>query len=91
MKIISIAVVLAFCLTVFGCAGMSSTEQRTLSGGVIGAGGGAIIGAMAGNAGLGAAIGAGAGLLGGYIYDQHEKSKESAYREGYKAGQQGPR
>ena len=27
-----------------GCSGMSYTEQRTLSGGVIGAGGGALIG-----------------------------------------------
>ena len=91
MKIISIVVILAFGLALFGCAGMSSTEQRTLSGGVIGAGGGAIIGAMAGNAGLGAAIGAGAGLLGGYIYDQHEKSRESAYQEGYRSGQRSPR
>jgi hypothetical protein len=90
MKIISVVVILAF-MTVLGCAGMSTTEQRTLSGGAIGAGGGAIIGAMAGNAGLGAAIGAGAGLAGGYIYDQNEKSKESAYREGYKAGQQSPK
>jgi osmotically inducible lipoprotein OsmB len=30
-------------------------------------------------------------LAGGYIYDQNEKSKESAYKEGYKAGQQSPR
>ena len=28
------------------------------------------------------------GLAGGFIYDQHEKSKEKAYEEGYKAGQQ---
>ncbi len=45
---------------------------------------------IAGNAGLGAAIGAGAGLLGGYIYDQHEKSKESAYKKGYEAGKKSP-
>lgn len=39
-----------------GCSGMSDTEQRVLSGGAIGAGGGA-------------------GLLGGYIYDQYQKSQ----------------
>jgi osmotically inducible lipoprotein OsmB len=88
MKIISVVVILAFGLAVFGCAGMSDTQQRTLSGGAIGAAGGAVIGAMAGNAGLGAAIGGAAGLAGGYIYDQNQKSKEAAYQQGYKAGQQ---
>jgi hypothetical protein len=41
-------------LLIGGCSGMSYTEQRTLSGG---------------------AIGAGAVLLGGYLYDTHEKSQ----------------
>ena len=58
-----------------GCSGMSYTEQRTLSGGAIGAAGGAVIGAAAGSPGTGAAIGAGAGLLGGYLYDQYQKSQ----------------
>jgi osmotically inducible lipoprotein OsmB len=58
-----------------GCSGMSYTEQRVLSGGAIGAGSGALIGAAAGSPAAGAAIGGGAGLLGGYIYDQYEKSK----------------
>jgi osmotically inducible lipoprotein OsmB len=58
-----------------GCSGMSYTEQRTLSGGAIGAAGGALIGAAAGAPGTGAAIGGGAGLLGGYLYDQYEKSQ----------------
>lgn len=58
-----------------GCSGMSYTEQRTLSGGAIGAAGGALIGAAAGSPGTGAAIGAGAGLLGGYLYDQYQKSQ----------------
>jgi len=91
MKRITLVVILALCLVVFGCAGMSDTQQRTLSGGAMGAAGGAVIGAIAGNAGLGAAIGGAAGLAGGYIYDQNKKSKESAYREGYKAGQQSPK
>ena len=58
-----------------GCSGMSYTEQRTLSGGAIGAGGGALIGWAAGCPACGAAIGGGAGLLGGYLYDQYEKSQ----------------
>ena len=58
-----------------GCAGMSSTEQRVLSGGAIGATGGAIIGAVAGSAAIGAAAGGGAGLLGGYVYDRYQKSR----------------
>jgi len=87
MKKISLIVILAIGLAVLGCAGMSDTEKRTLGGGAVGAGTGALVGAMAGEFGWGAAIGAAAGLAGGYIYDQHEKSKESAYKEGYKAGQ----
>lgn len=41
-----------------GCAGMTTSQQRTLSGTTMGAAGGAVIGAIAGNAGLGAGIGA---------------------------------
>jgi osmotically inducible lipoprotein OsmB len=58
-----------------GCAGMSSTQQRVLSGGAVGATGGAIIGAVAGSAAIGAAAGGGAGILGGYVYDQYQKSR----------------
>lgn len=74
MKVTVILVLLA-ALVVGGCSGMSYTEQRVLSGGAIGAGGGALIGAAAGSTATGAAIGGGAGLLGGYLYDQHEKSQ----------------
>ena len=58
-----------------GCSGMSNTEQRTLSGGAIGAGSGALIGWAAGCPACGAAIGGGAGPLGGYVYDRYEKSQ----------------
>ena len=70
-----IVLVLAAALLVASCSGMSYTEQRTLSGGAIGAASGAAIGAAAGSAATGAAIGGGAGLLGGYIYDRYEKSR----------------
>jgi hypothetical protein len=71
MKLRVLTLVVATGLTLTACG--ETTGSRTASGGLIGAGGGAAIGAMAGNAGLGAAIGAGAGLLGGYLYDQQKK------------------
>jgi osmotically inducible lipoprotein OsmB len=61
-----------FCLTLLlgGCAGMSNTEQRVLSGGSIGAGSGLLFGGLPG-----AIVGGGAGALGGYLYDQHQESE----------------
>jgi uncharacterized membrane protein len=58
-----------------GCAGMSSTEQRMLSGGAIGASSGALIGWAAGSPAVGAAVGGGAGALGGLLYDQYQKQR----------------
>ena len=75
-------------LTLGGCANLTPTQRRVGGGTLGGAAAGAAIGAIAGNAGMGAAIGAGAGLVGGILYDQHEKSKERAYREGVQAGRQ---
>ncbi len=69
-----VILVLVATLLVGGCAGMSSTEQRVLSGGAIGAGSGALIGWAAGCSWCGAAMGGGAGMVGGYVYDQYEKS-----------------
>jgi osmotically inducible lipoprotein OsmB len=63
-------------LVLGGCAGNSATTaERTLAGGAIGASSGALIGWAAGSPAAGAAIGGGAGLLGGYIYDQYQKSR----------------
>lgn len=69
-----------------GCGDLSSTQQRTMTGGLGGAAGGAVIGALAGNAGMGALIGAGAGAAGGYLYDQHRQSEQRAYERGVQAG-----
>ena len=71
----TVIIVMLAAFLIGGCSGMSYTEQRTLSGGAIGAAGGALIGAAAGSPGTGAAIGAGAGLVGGYLYDQYEKNQ----------------
>lgn len=66
----------ALAIGLAACSGMNSTQQRTLSGGAIGAGVGAIgTVATGGCVACGAAIGAGVGAAGGYIYDQVEKSK----------------
>jgi osmotically inducible lipoprotein OsmB len=86
MRNLAIGLVVVVLIAIGGCAGMTETRQRTLTGGAAGAAGGAVIGAIAGNAGLGAAIGAGTGLLGGFLYGQHEESKQEAYQQGVTAG-----
>lgn len=74
--------VLVLGFVVAGCADMSETQQRTLTGGAGGATAGAILGAIGGNAALGAAAGAAAGAAGGYLWDQHKKAEDAAYRQG---------
>lgn len=71
----TVVLVMVAALLLGGCSGMSTTEQRVLSGGAIGAGSGALIGWAAGSPAAGAAIGAGAGAVGGFIYDRYEKSQ----------------
>lgn len=79
---------LAFCLVnLTGCAGMTDTQQRTVTGGLGGAGAGALIGAMAGNAGMGAAIGAAAGTVGGFLFGKHKEAEQRAYDQGRRDAQ----
>jgi hypothetical protein len=80
------ALLLATTLAVAGCADLTAQQQRMMTGTGIGAAGGAVIGAIAGNAGVGALIGAGAGLAGGYLFDQSVQSRQRAYAQGYAAG-----
>jgi osmotically inducible lipoprotein OsmB len=74
-----LALMLLSVLSISACAGSSAFDQssaeRSLVGGAVGAGSGALIGAGAGSAASGALIGGGAGLLGGYLYDQYLKSR----------------
>ena len=88
MKPFPLLLLAAICLA--SCSGMNDTQQRALSGTVLGAGGGAVLGAIAGNAGLGAAAGAVAGLAGGLIFDTVKKNEQSAYDRGYMAGRHVP-
>ena len=69
MKRITTAfIILTLVVALTGCAGMTRTQQTTLSGAAIGAVGGGLLGAAVGGRPLaGAALGAGVGALGGYI------------------------
>ncbi len=69
----------AFLMT--GCAGMNDTQQRVLSGAMIGAGGGAVIGALTGGPAVGAAVGAGAGALAGLAVDHNAKKMSATGRK----------
>lgn len=63
-------------LFTLGCAGMTDTQQRALSGGAIGAAGGAALTAISGgNPAIGAGIGGAAGAVTGYILGEHEKRR----------------
>ena len=72
-KTVVVAVVCVLLLG--GCAGMSYTEQRVVSGGAAGASAGALIGWAAGSPAVGAAVGGAAGMAGGFLYDRYEKSQ----------------
>jgi uncharacterized membrane protein len=84
-----LAFVVVGALASAGCANMSQTQQRTVTGAAGGAAGGAIIGAIAGNAGLGAAIGGAVGAGGGFLYGKSKEAEANAYQRGVKAGQSG--
>jgi hypothetical protein len=74
----ALPIVLAGALSLGACSGMNTTEQRTLSGGAIGAAAGTVITAATGGCIIcGAAIGAGAGALGGFIYDRMNPGRHS--------------
>ena len=81
--------VIALVAMLAGCADMSQTQQRALTGAAIGAGAGGIIGAIAGNAGMGAAIGAGVGGTGGFLLGRHNESVNRAYEQGRASATQG--
>lgn len=79
MKIVRALAVLSLSLLLVGCAGLSSRQQRAITGGALGAGGGAAIGALSGGDPLtGAVIGGAAGAIGGALLgddDNHPKKR----------------
>jgi Glycine zipper len=74
--------IIALGIMLAGCADMSQTQQRALTGSVGGAAVGGLIGAAAGNAGMGAAIGAGLGGSGGFLLGRHNEAVNAAYQQG---------
>ena len=82
MKKIAIVAFSALFITMAGCADMSATQQRTVTGGLGGAAAGAAIGAMAGNAGMGALIGWAAGSTGGFLYGRSRMRKTELFKKG---------
>jgi len=81
--------IIAMFAVLAGCADMSQTQQRALTGTVGGAAAGGIIGAIAGNAGMGAAIGAGVGGTGGFLLGRHNEAVNAAYEQGRASASQG--
>ena len=72
-SVTALCIIVAFWFTM-GCSGLSDKQQKTMTGGLIGAAGGAGIAAIAGgNAGVGAAVGAVAGGLTGYIIGEKKE------------------
>ena len=75
MRRILICLPLAGVLAETGCSDMSSEQQRTLSGGAIGAAAGTAIGAIAGHTVWGLALGTAAGAAGGFLYNKYKQSE----------------
>jgi hypothetical protein len=88
-RIYTMSGIIALGAMLTGCADMTQTQQRALTGTVGGAAAGGIIGAIAGNAGMGAAIGAGLGGTGGFLLGQHNEAVDRAYQQGRASASQG--
>jgi uncharacterized membrane protein len=74
MKRLSLIFTVLVMITMSGCAGMTRTQQTTLSGGAIGAGAGALVGSLGSRPLTGAVVGGAAGAITGYfIGEQHHK------------------
>jgi osmotically inducible lipoprotein OsmB len=73
-RILTLTVVLVL-LAAVGCANMTRKQQQALSGGAIGAGSGAVLGAIAGGSpALGAVVGGAAGTAAGALWDDINKA-----------------
>ena len=74
MKRLSLGIMILVLAVTLGCSGMSNTQQKTLSGAGIGAGGGAVLGAVVGGSAVtGAVVGGGVGAITGYILGEGDK------------------
>jgi osmotically inducible lipoprotein OsmB len=82
-SVMAAAVVLIGAFALAGCSGqpLSPRAKRTLGGGVLGAGTGAIIGAAVGAPGAGAAIGGALGAGTGYVIGNALQNQEVTSRQ----------
>jgi hypothetical protein len=72
----SCLVILTLVVGLSDCTGISQTEQSALSGGAMRVVGGALLGALVGNAGMRAAIGGEGGLTGDYLYGKPKEAEQ---------------
>ena len=71
MKRLCVLLLILALVATTGCANMSARQQRSLSGGAIGAAGGAAVGAITGGSpAIGAGVGGAAGATTGYFWDR---------------------
>jgi osmotically inducible lipoprotein OsmB len=83
MRSMKYLAVILLAVSLSGCVGMSRQQQSTLSGGAIGAGGGALLGGISGGSpAVGAVLGGAAGALTGYILGDQGEPRHR-YRRGY--------
>ncbi|MFP5214049.1 MAG: hypothetical protein ACLGPL_11800 [Acidobacteriota bacterium] len=76
MVFVKMLILVAMVAMVTGCAGMTPTQQRVLSGSAIGTAAGVGAAAIVGGPlALGAVTGAAAGAVGGFVVDGLEKSR----------------
>ena len=75
MKVTTVFLSVIAAVALAGCG--TTTGERTGSGALLGAGTGAAIGSLSGNAGKGALIGAGAGAVGGFLDDKNKKLRRA--------------
>ena len=76
MRFVSMILIVVMLFVTTGCAGLTTQQQRALTGGALGAVGGAAIGAIAGgSAGAGAIVGGAAGIAAGLIVDEMNKKR----------------
>ena len=76
MRWIQSLVLVSAVLAIAGCAGLTTQQQRALSGGAIGAGSGAAIGLIGGPAGalVGGVVGGAAGVVSGAYWEDIKKA-----------------
>lgn len=83
---IFLAAALSGAIALSGCANMSQTEQRVMSGAAMGTAGGVVVGAITGDWAW-AAAGAAVGAAGGYLVDRQKQKEQQAYEAGVRSGQ----